>query len=50
MRVATGRLVLARPEHVLAPLVMELETERNAQLQHQAPPRRGILELAPILP
>ena len=50
MRIATGRLVLARLGHVLATLVMELETERNAQLQHPAPPYRGITELAPILP
>ena len=37
-RIATRLLVLAGLEHVLAPLVMEVETERNAQLQHQAPP------------
>ena len=49
MRIATGQLVLARLEHILAQLVMEFETERNAQLQHQAPPCRGIMELAPIL-
>ena len=48
--IATGRLVLVRLEHVLAPSVRELETARNAQLQHQAPPCRGITELAPILP
>ena len=50
MRIATGRLVFAGLGHVLATLVMELETERNAQLQHQAPPYRGITELAPSCP